>query len=259
MALPASWRRARQFFRHFRIDAPRMAVRTHLPWPWRATVVLALLAIVAGMWWWGFDFGQIFGGFNRKEILEKVETLEADNAKLRTESATVRARNLQLESELAMTAGAQATLSKQTLELTKENSQLKEELTFLQKLVSDSSKQVGLAIERLTVERERNDGWHYSVLVVRGGAPRDNFEGALTLQATILPQSVDGAAAHPTVVTLPEEQPDSASALKLKFKYYQRLEGTIRVPPDAQVRSVTARAFEAGQANARAIRTLVIP
>ena len=258
MALPASWRRARQFFRHFRIDAPRMAVRSHLPWPWRATVVLALLAIVGGMWWWGFDFGQIFGGFNRKEITAKLETLEADNAKMRAESTALRARNSQLESELAMTAGAQATLSKQAMELLSENSQLKQELSFLQQLVADSSKQAGLAIQRLSVERERDDAWRYSVLVVRGGAPRDEFEGALTLQATLQPPQAGGAL-RPVVVTLPDEQPDSAPALKLKFKYYQRLEGTIRVPPGASVRSVIARAFEAGQSNARATQTLVIP
>jgi hypothetical protein len=259
LALPASWRRARQFFRHFRIDAPRMAVRSHLPWPWRAMVVLGLLSIVAGMWWWGFDFGQIFGGFNRKEIAAKVATLETDNDKMRAESTALRARNSQLESELAMTAGAQATLSKQAQELMAENTQLKEELSFLQKLVSDSNKQAGLAIQRLTVEPERDDAWHYSVLVVRGGTPRDEFEGTLALQVTIQPPPADGIQAKPTVVTLPDEQPELTSALKLKFKYYQRLEGTIRVPPGAQVRSVTARAFEVGQAGARATRTLAIP
>ena len=259
MAIPASWRRARQFFRHFRIDAPTMSVRSRLPWPWRATVVLGLLAVIAGMWWWGFDFGQIFGGFNRKEIAAKLATLESDNEKLRAEATTLRARNSQLESALAMTTGAQATLSRQALELMAENTQLKEELSFLQKLVSDSSKQGGLAIQRLTVERERDDAWHYSVLVVRGGTPRDEFEGALGLQATVQPPPTGGVPARPTVLTLPEEQPELTSALKLKFKYYQRLEGTIRVAPGTLVRSVTARAFEAGQATPRASRTLVIP
>jgi cell division protein FtsB len=257
VAIPVSWRRARQFFRHFRIDAPRMAVRSHLPWPWRVVVVVALLAIVGGMWWWGFDFGQIFGGFNRKEIAAKVVALEADNEKMRTELTTLRARNSQLESELAMTAGAQATLSKQALELSGENSQLKEELSFLQKLVSDTNKQVGLAIQRLTAERD--DAWHYSVLVVRGGTPRDEFEGSLALQATVQPAPTGGVAARPVVVTLPDERPDLAPALKLKFKYYQRLEGMIPVPPGAQVKSVTARAFETGQSNPRATRTLAIP
>lgn len=243
----------------FGISAPRMAVRTHLSWRWKVPALALLLVLVAGMWWWGFDFGQIFGGFNRKEIAAKVAALESDNEKMRTETTALRARNSQLESEVAMTAGAQATLSKQALELMAENTQLKEELSFLQKLVSDSSKQVGLAIQRLTVEREREDVWHYSVLVVRGGTPRDEFEGTVVLQLIVQPPPNDGVQAKPAQMTLPDDQPELASALKLKFKYYQRLEGTIRVSPGAQVRSITARAFEAGQANARATRTLAIP
>jgi hypothetical protein len=59
------WRRVRH---HFSIDAPRMAVRSHLPWPWKAGLAVALLLVIGGMWWWGFDFGQILGGFNRKEV-----------------------------------------------------------------------------------------------------------------------------------------------------------------------------------------------
>ena len=55
-----------------------MAVRTHLPWPWRAAILAALVVLVAGMWWWGFDFGQIFGGFNRKAIESRLATAEAD-------------------------------------------------------------------------------------------------------------------------------------------------------------------------------------
>jgi hypothetical protein len=236
-----------------------MSVRSRLPWPWRAIVVLGLLTIIGGMWWWGFDFGQIFGGFDRTEILAKLATLESDNEKMRAEATTLRARNSQLESELAMTTGAQSTLSKQALELMAENTQLKEELSFLQKLVSDSNKQIGLAIQRLTVERERDDAWHYSVLVVRGGTPRDEFEGALALQVIFQPPPAGGVPPKASVLNLPDEQPELAPALKLKFKYYQRLEGTIRVSPGAQVRSVTARAYEAGQASPRASRTLVIP
>ena len=72
------WRRVR---RNFGISAPRMAVRTPLPWWGRAVILLALMAIVAGMWWWGFDFGQFFGGFNRKEVearLSELEHLDSD-------------------------------------------------------------------------------------------------------------------------------------------------------------------------------------
>lgn len=255
MALSLWWRRMRQ---HFSIDAPRMAVRSRLPWPWRALAVAALFAIIAGMWWWGFDFGQIFGGFNRSELREKLASFETQTAELRAENAQLRAKTAAQESELAMTAGAQATLSKQALELQSENSQIKEELVFLQKLLADSNKQVGLSIQRLAVEREHDDAWHYSVLLVRGGNPKDEFEGSLGLQVTVQGNS-GGASGTRTILTLPDEQPAIAPALRLRFKYYQRLEGTFRVPAGGTVRAVTARAFESGQPNPRATRSLVMP
>jgi hypothetical protein len=252
----ALWRRIR---RHFGISAPRMAVRTHFGWPWRAVAVAGLVAVVGGMWWWGFDFGQILGGFNRTEVEEKLARLDAEAVQLRGENATLRATGSRLESEVAMMQGAQATLSKQAAELSNENSQLKVELVFLQKLVADSNRQVGLSIQRLAVERLSDDTYRYSLLVVRGGNPAAAFEGNLTLAVTLQPAATGGAPPRPAVTSIPEDQPDRAAPLKLDFKYYQRVEGTFRVPQGAQVRSVTVRAFEAGHANPRATRSLNLP
>ncbi len=234
-------------------------MRSHLPWPWRAVAGTSLIAVVGGMWWWGFDFGQIFGGFNRKEVEARIASLETENARLRAENSQLQAKGMQLESELAMTTGAQTSLSKQALLLQNENSQIKEELVFLQKLVADSNKQTGLSIQRLVVEREREDAWHYSLTLVRGGNPKDEFDGRVTLQVAVQSVATSGPAPRTTMVTLPDEQPGTAAALKLKFKYYQRLEGTIDVPSGAVVRLVTVRVFESGQSNPRATRSLVIP
>ena len=256
MPMPAWWRRMRL---HFGISAPRMAVRTHLSWPWRAALVATLVVIVAGMWWWGFDFGQILGGMNRRETEARIASLETEAAQLRTDAAQLRAKTSRLESELAMREGAQTALSKQAAELQSENSQLKEDLVFLQKLVADSNKQVGLSIQRLAVERVRDDLYRYSMLVVRGGNPAAEFDGNLVMQVTVQPAAAGGGLARPVVLSLPDEQPDLAAPLKLNFKYYQRVEGTFRVSPGAQVRSVMARAYEDGQANPRATRSLNIP
>jgi hypothetical protein len=230
------WRRLRQ---NFGISAPRMAVRPPLPWWGRSLIVLALAVIVAGMWWWGFDFGQLFGGFNRKEIEAKVATLEADVARYRAEATELRTRSSQLESELAMTKGAQEGLSRQATELASENAQLKEELTFL------------------SAERQADDLWRYSLLIVRGGAQGPDFQGTVVLQATVAPADIDQSAVR--TVTLPEDQPDTAGTLKLKFKYYQRIEGTLRVPAGARVTGLTARVYEDGSTTPRATRTLSNP
>lgn len=236
-----------------------MSVRTHLGWPWRAAIALFLVALVGGMWWWGFDFGQIFGAFNHKETERQLAVARADVDRLSQESARLRQANSALESELAMTRGAQASLSRQVTELTQESQTAKEELAFLQKLVADSSKQVGLSIPRLVVERSGESAWHYSVLVVRGGTPRDDFTGRLALTAILGPETGDdGATGHQTTLLLPEDRPDVAPTLKLRFKYYQRIEGIFRVPAGTMVRSLTVRAYEDGSAAPRVARTLAL-
>ena len=235
-----------------------MAVRTHLPWPWRAAILAALVVLVAGMWWWGFDFGQIFGGFNRKAIESRLATAEADATRYAQESAALRQANTGLESELAMTRGAQAALTKQVNELTQESQAAKEELAFLQKLVADASRQVGVSIPRLDVEQGPDDTWHYRILVVRGGSPREDFEGHLAVAATLAMPADDGSPGRQTTLSLPDDQPDAAGALKLRFKYYQRIEGTLRIPPGARVRSLTVRAYESGASAPRATRTLAL-
>jgi hypothetical protein len=240
-------RRLRQTFG---ISAKRMAVRTHLSWRWRVPALVALVTVIAGMWWWGFDFGQFLGGFNRSAVAERQEKLEADMSTTKDENAQLRSKAAALESDLNVTRGALATLSKQALDLQSENTQMKEELAFLRTLFSESGKPGTVSIQRLAAEREREDVYRYSMLVVRGGKPTEDFTGQLTLLANVV---VGG---HTSTLTLPDDQPDTASALQLQFKYYQRIEGTFRVPPGGQLKSLQARVLEPGQPAPKATRSL---
>ena len=246
-ALRALGRRLRQTFG---ISAPRMAVRAHLSWRWRVPVLLAGVALIMGMWWWGFDFGQFLGGFNWSAIADKQARLEAGTLALQEENALLRAKLAELESELNVTRGAQSTLSRQALDLQTENTQMKEELAFLRTLFSDAGRPGTVTIQRLTAEKDREDVYRYSMLVVRGGNPTDEFLGQMTLSAQV------AAEGRSSVLTLPDDQPDTAAALKLKFKYYQRVEGTFRVPPGSQLRSLQARVVEPGQTAPKATRYL---
>jgi hypothetical protein len=240
-------RRLRQTFG---ISAPRMAVRTHLSWRWRLPALLGMLALIAGMWWWGFDFGQFLSGFNRSAVAEKQAQLEANATLLKDENIRLRAKLAALESDLNVTRGTQATLSRQALELQNENSQMKEELAFLRELFSNTGKPGTVTIQRLRAEKDRDDIYRFSMLVVRGGNPNDEFSGQLTLLASV------AANGHSSTLSLPDDQPDTATALKLKFKYYQRVEGTFRVPPGGQLKSLLARVVEPGQTLPKATRSL---
>jgi hypothetical protein len=253
VAVSPVWRRVT---RHFSISAPRMAVRTHLAWPWRALIGLAVGALIVGMWWWGFDFGQLLGGFNRRAIEQQIAALDADAKGAQAEAAALRTRNAQLESELAMMRGVQSTLARQLADLRHENAAMKDEVGFLQTFFDGASKP-GLAIQRLAVDANGGDVARYSVLVVRGGNPRTDFDGHVALAIDVTPVAADGSPGQ--TIALPPEGSDGANPLALRFRYYQRLEGTFRVPPGYAVRAVTARAYEAGTATPRATRAVTLP
>jgi hypothetical protein len=240
-------RRLRQTFG---ISAPRMAVRTHLSWPWRLTALFGVAALTAGMWWWGFDFGRFLAGFDRMPVARAKSAVDAETGVTRDDNALLRAKLAELESDLAVTRGAQATLSRQTLELQNENAQMKEELAFLRKLFGDTGRPGSFTIQRLSAERDRDNVYRFSMLVVRGGNPNDEFSGQLALSASV------AAGGHSVTVNLPDDQPDTAAALTLKFKYYQRVEGTFRIPAGGQLRSLQARVLESGQTTPRATRSL---
>ena len=96
------------------------------------------------------------------------------------------------------------------MELQDENSQLKEELAFLQKLVADSNKQVGLSIQRFAVERERDDACHYSLLLVRGGSPTRRVRGQPDAAGDRCSRRRAAPRRAPITLTLPEDQPETA-------------------------------------------------
>jgi len=54
------------------------------------------------------------------------------------------------------------------------------------------------------------------------------------------------------MIIVPDQASASDSAYRLQFKYFQRVEGTFRVPPKAKVLSVQARVLEQGSDQARA-------
>src|SRR5439155_20125787 len=116
-------------------------------------------------------------GFNRSSVAQTKARPESELAVSKDETSRLRARTTELESGLKLSQGAQAALSQQALELQGENTQLKEELAFFLKFFGDTGKLGTVSIERLAAEREGDDAWHFSFLVVRGGSPRDDFAG----------------------------------------------------------------------------------
>ena len=169
MALLRSDRIISGLRRRFGISAPKLAVRTHWSWRIRGAIALIALLVLAALFYGGFDAGRLFAGFNVGKVRAEQERLSAEVLTLRADNERLRRDNIDLTNAEKMAVGARDVLSKQILSLQTENTQLKEEVAFFEKLMgSASTSKNGLAVQRLQAFLQQlgvaTDPAHYGVM-----------------------------------------------------------------------------------------------
>ena len=234
----------------FGISAPRMAVRAAIPWylRWLGLIALALVMLLFARA--TYDFGKKFAGFDQGEADREVQRLREINAKLQQDVGQGRGGLAQDERHEQIERAAYADLVKQMKALTEENAILKEDLAFFQTLMPSGGKQGGVAINRFLVQNDALPGeYRYRLLLTQMGERSKDFQGKLQFVVNLQQDN------KKLVMTLPAEDDSEAKGFKLNFRFYQRIEGTFRVAPNAAVKSVQVRVFENGSKEAKLTQT----
>lgn len=228
----------------FGISAPKMTVRTHVAWHWRWLGMVAALAVSLVIAAWLYDAGRRFAGFDRSETEQELSQLRASVARLEEETRRLRAIADASESRLKIEQSAQVQLGVQAKALEEQNTRLKEDLAFFENLTPAVDR---LSIHRFKVDPDALPGeYRYRLLVLQGGRRDREFHGSLQLVVSLQENGRD------VTISVPDQASAGDSAYRLQFKYFQRVEGTFRVPARARVLSVQARVMEQGSDQARA-------
>lgn len=237
--------------RRFGISAPRMAVRMHIPWYWRATAAVVLLSISLALAGWIYDAGRRFAGFDRRETEQELASLRDQAAELEREAARLRSLANSSESSLQIERTAQQQLVRQLKTLQEENGRLKEDIAFFESLAAADGKAPTLTISRLRVEPDVVQGqYRFRLLAAAQGGKKDReFRGSVQFLVGL---QQDGRSA---IMVLPAAN-DSNPQYNVSFKYFQRVEGTFRVPKGAHVTSVEVRLVQDGVMRATQTVTL---
>jgi len=227
----------------FGISAPKMTVRTHVAWHWRWLGMVAALAVSLVIAAWLYDAGRRFAGFDRSETEQELSQLRASVSRLEEEASRLRAIADASESRLKIEQSAQVQLGVQAKTLEEQNTRLKEDLAFFENLTPAVDR---LSIHRFKVDPDALPGeYRYRLLVLQGGKRDREFQGALQFVVSLQENGRDAT------ILIPDQASASDSAYRLQFKYFQRIEGTFRVPAKARVLSVQARVLEQGSDQAR--------
>ena len=232
--------RLKLLLRRLTISAPRMAVRSALPWPFR----WAMLAIVAGFCaaiaLWAFEFGKDIAGLD-KGTKEQLQQALRDNVLLQTQVAILTEdRNKAqavadtVDTLLTTEKAAQEKMASTARQLEAENQKLKSDLGFFEQLIPAAGAP-GASIRGLQVELLKPTELKWQVLVIQAAKNPAEFSGQIELSFT------GTESGKPWSGTL------SSGLVPVAVKQYGRLEGLYAVPPNVMVKSVTAKLLQ-GQA-----------
>jgi hypothetical protein len=216
--------------RRLTISAPRMAVRSAMPWPLRWAGVAIMLGFCAAISLWAFELGKNIAGLDtgaKQELLR----LRADVEKLREERDKVRSVFNTSASLVTAEKVAQERLLAQLKTLEAENQALRGDLGFFEKLIPTSAE--GVAIRGLQAEVLGGTQLKWQVLVIQPVKNAPEFRGKLEMRVAGV---LDG---KPWTLELP-----AGGTQPLQFRQYRRVEGMVDLPPQAVVKNVSAKVVE---------------
>ena len=229
--------RLRLLKRRLTISAPRMAVRSALPWPFRWAVVAIVLGFCAAIGLWAFEFGKDIAGLDRgskEEILQLRQQLHGQQmeiAQLRQERDEAQSVSNTASALVAAEKAAQEKLQEQVRQLEQEAHALRDDLAFFERLIPAGPTE-GLAIRGLQVDTKEPGRAKWQVLVIQSSknAPELSLRLELTLSGL--------QAGKPWSMALAE------GAIPFKIRQYGRVEGELALPAQAQIKSVTAKVMD---------------
>ncbi len=232
-------RTLKSIVRRFGIDAPRLAVRPHMPWYWRWSGVVAGGVLVAGVAWLTYDFGLEYAGFRQGEATRLRAQLDETVHQQQLELAALHAKAATAERQLQIERATFGDLARQVKSLAQENATLKEDLAFFQSLTAATGKEGAVSVNRFRLMPEAVPGeYRYQLLLVQTGERAKEFNGRLQF---VLNLQQDG---RRVVLMLPPDPKEAAREYQVSFKLFQRVEGMFKIAPDAAVKSLQVRVFE---------------
>jgi hypothetical protein len=227
----------------FGIAAPKVAVRTHVPWYLRWLGLALLLAFSAALAAWMYDAGRRFAGFDRSEVEQELNAARTELARVREELQRLRAVADAADSKMSIERTAQQKLAQQIKGMEQENARLREELALFESMLSsDTASAAPLSVLRFKVVPDVLPGeYRYRLLLLASGPRRGkDFQGRLELVVTL---TEEGRSA---MIMVPGRADADAANFRLNFKHFQRIDGIFRVSPKAKVASVQLRVYETG-------------
>lgn len=228
--------RFRLLRRRLTVSAPRMAVRSALPWPFRWAMLALVFGFCAAIALWAFEFGKVIAGVDGPADEQTIRLrIELERAQRERDEAQAVANT----SQTLITAGraAQEQLVARNKALEQEILDLRDELGFFEKLIPMSGVE-GIAVRGLQAEVGDDGHLKWRVLLIQPQKAAAEFKGALDFRLT---GQLGGK---------PWQMADLEKEVDIRFTRFGRFQGVLELPPQVVLRTVSVRVLEGSKVKA---------
>lgn len=238
----------------FGINAPRLLVRTHIPWPLRMISVGVLVAAGLLLGQWVFETGLRLAGFEKGRAQEELTQLRTRAAQMEEENAKFKSEKLRIAQQMEIDQTTLKDLAKSLQSVQEENVTLREDNAFFRNLLSPDQGPGPISIYHFKIERNPilAGEYRYRLLLLKADKREQEFVGSV--QFLVTGEQAGGKATY----TFPETKSGKSQAININFKYYQRLEGAFQLPPGFTPKNVQIRVFKAGSAQPQWTKTVTL-
>ena len=228
--------RLRLLRRRLTVSAPRMAIRSTMPWPLRWLLAAVVLGFSGALALWAFEFGKEIAGLDRN-AKQELEQLCTEVSQLREALGKAQSVANTSESLLTTEKTAQEQLLLQIRQLQADNLALRSDLGFFERLIPGTGSGAP-SIRGLQIERVAETQLKWQVLMIQAEKNAPDFKGQMEISFA---GTLDGN---------PWSAQHAATPQAVLIKGYLRQEGLVDVPSRAVVKTVTARILQGGAVKA---------
>lgn len=220
-------RLSRRFKRHFNKPSKRVAIKSHRAWYWQVIAALIMIAVGYLLAYWQLTIAERL----HPSVLAK--PVLSDKALL--------GKVVFAERQLQVQKAAQDNLARELTAVQEESIKLKENVAFYQSILEEGASTDRVRLNRVQLEKTEQPGrYHYLVVLSQQGSHSKPVSGGLQFKL----QAVD---AQGQSISVPLKlTADNAAQAAVKFRYYQRLEGSFVLPDGLTAEAVEVSFLENG-------------
>jgi len=224
-------------------------IKEHRPGRWRI-----ILAVVVSLWvasaWLAYETGwsQSNHDFNQAESRQKELQKELDEFRALNDEMQARVSRLQRTAQVDREAKVE--LAKEVKNFQDQQAELREELSFYKGIISPDEGNTGLRIYNLSIMQAEGRLYHYKLVLTQSGKNDSLIQGGVKITIQGISEEKEKN------LDLSKIQVAESRQLSYKFRYFQELSGSFRLPEHYVPREVLVRLTpHSGKVSNKPVRT----